>query len=220
MSIMATPEGDGTEPRPGRRGPGRPSQQGPDTRVAILEAAIDAFGRDGFAGTNLRSIADTVGVTVGTLSHHFPSKRELFVTAYAEASRQIVDGYAQALVGASGVHDELDAMLDRSERFMAERPSLTYLTIRAATDTAQPQVRTPEMSRPLHDLIDGIAHRAVARNEIDQADAAALRALVLAMLWGLSITGVDRPDVRAASVRGFRLLFHSELLHPGSLGSA
>jgi hypothetical protein len=103
---------------------------------------------------------------------------------------------------------------------MAERPSLTYLTIRAATDTAQPQVRTPEMSRPLHDLIDGIAHRAVARNEIDQADAAALRALVLAMLWGLSITGVDRPDVRAASVRGFRLLFHSELLHPGSLGSA
>lgn len=178
----------------------------------MLEAAIDAFGRDGYAGTNLRALADTAGVSLGTLTHHFPSKHELFVTAHAEASRQIVDGYAQALAQVKGLRAELDAMLDRSEQFMAERPALTYLTIRAAVDTAQPAVRTRETGRAMHDLIDGIATRAVERGELDAANASALRALVLSMLWGLSIVGVDRADARAASVRGFRLLFHEQLL--------
>jgi hypothetical protein len=54
--------------------------------------------------------------------------------------------------------------------------------------------------------------RRQARNEISSADRAALRALVLSMLWGLSIVGVDRPEVRTASVRAFRLLFRNSLL--------
>ena len=195
-----------------RRRPGRPTGQLDDTRAVVLEAAIDAFGRDGYAGTNLRALADAAGVSLGTLTHHFPSKRELFVTAHAEASRQIVDGYAQALAQARGLRAELDAMLDRSERFMAERPALTYLTIRAAADTAQPAVRTRETGRAMHDLIDGIATRAVGRGELSAEHVSALRALVLSMLWGLSIVGVDRADARAASVQGFRLLFHEQLL--------
>ena len=204
MTELATPST--------RRRPGRPSNQLEDTRAAVLEAAIDAFGRNGYAGTNLRAIADTAGVSLGTLTHHFPSKTELFVTAHAEASRQIVDGYSQALAGKVGARAELDAMIDRSAQFMDERPALTYLTIRAAADTSQPTVRSPRTGKPMHDLIDGIARRAVERGELTADDAPALRAVVLSMLWGLSIVGVDRPEARAASVRGYHLLFHQQLL--------
>ena len=197
---------------PARRRPGRPRNQVEDTSAAIVDAAIDAFGRDGYAGTNLRAVAEAAGVTLGTLTHHFPTKQALFLTAHEQATRQIAEGYRHALEGVCGVRAELDVMLDRSEQFMVERPSLTYLTIRGATDTAQPVVRTPGLSKPMNDLIDGIADRAVARNEISPDDRATLRALVLSMLWGLSIVGVDRPEVRTASVRAFRLLFHNSLL--------
>jgi AcrR family transcriptional regulator len=212
MTELATPNA--------RRRPGRPSNQLDDTRALVLEAAIDAFGRDGYSGTNLRSIADTGGVSLGTLTHHFPTKADLFVTAHAEASRQIVSGYAQALADAVGVRAELDAMLDQSVQFMVERPALTYLTIRAAADASQPQVRTVETGRAMHDLIDGVAARAIARGEVAAPDGPALKALVLSMLWGISMVGVDRADARAASARGFRLLFHEQLLRPDSLRSA
>lgn len=219
MTDLAAPNATPNGAQATRRRPGRPSNQAEDIPALVLEAAIDAFGRLGYAGTNLRAIADTAGVSLGTLTHHFPTKADLFVTAHAEASRQIVDGYAEALAGVTGVMAELDAMLDRSVQFMDERPALTYLTIRAAADTSQPSVRSAENGRAMHELIGGIARRAVERGELAADDEPALRALVLSMLWGLSMVGVDRPDARTASARGFRLLFHGLLLRTPAGGA-
>lgn len=47
------------------------------TRARIRDAAIARFGRDGFAATTIRGIAEAAGVSPGLVIHHFGSKQQL-----------------------------------------------------------------------------------------------------------------------------------------------
>ena len=48
-----------------------------DTREQLIETATNAFARDGFATTSLRSIAKEAGVSPALVVHHFGSREKL-----------------------------------------------------------------------------------------------------------------------------------------------
>lgn len=48
-----------------------------DKRAQLIEIATDAFARDGFATTSLRSIAKQAGVSPALVVHHFGSREKL-----------------------------------------------------------------------------------------------------------------------------------------------
>ena len=58
--------------------PARP--RGGETRGKILDAAEKIFSASGYDGTSIGDIAAAAGVAVGTVYHHFPDKRSVFVT--------------------------------------------------------------------------------------------------------------------------------------------
>jgi len=72
MAETAAPAGPG--PRGRRRG-------SPDTRAAILGAALARFSAHGFAGTTIRAVAADAGVDAALVHHYFGTKDELFVAA-------------------------------------------------------------------------------------------------------------------------------------------
>ena len=49
-----------------------------NTREKILEAALEIFSRDGYTGTNLKDIAEAVGIVKSALYRHFESKEAVF----------------------------------------------------------------------------------------------------------------------------------------------
>ncbi len=51
---------------------------GKTTEEKILEAAKDAFIREGFSGARVRDIAESAGVNLALVNYHFGSKQELF----------------------------------------------------------------------------------------------------------------------------------------------
>ncbi len=55
-----------------------------DTPRAILDAALELFSEQGFAGTSMREIARAVGVRESALYHHFPSKDAIFKALISE----------------------------------------------------------------------------------------------------------------------------------------
>lgn len=57
-------------------------------RVALLDAAKAAFGRDG-ASASLEDIARTAGVGIGTLYRHFPTRDALIEEVYRQAIGQL-----------------------------------------------------------------------------------------------------------------------------------
>jgi AcrR family transcriptional regulator len=64
-------------PRPRRRLTQAEARE--QTRKALLAAAAEVFGRNGFAGASLEEIADVAGYTTGALYYHFASKQQLFL---------------------------------------------------------------------------------------------------------------------------------------------
>lgn len=57
-----------------------------DTRLLILDAAVQCLNEHGYAGTTTTLIQQRAGVSRGRLLHHFPSRMELL----AAASRHLV----------------------------------------------------------------------------------------------------------------------------------
>lgn len=50
----------------------------------IVEAALQVFARDGFAGTRLEDVAEQVGISKGTIYLYFENKEELFKACVRE----------------------------------------------------------------------------------------------------------------------------------------
>ena len=48
--------------------------RGEETRTRILDAALEAFARDGYDDASVAEICRLAGVTKGGFYHHFPSK--------------------------------------------------------------------------------------------------------------------------------------------------
>lgn len=93
-----------------------------ETRARILSEAAAWFADHGYAATSIRDIARTVGVTVGAIYVHFPSKDRLLVSVYEEGVSRIgaavdaaiarIEEPWMRLEGAAAAH--LKALLDNA----------------------------------------------------------------------------------------------------------
>ena len=74
------------------------------TRERILSAAIDLFGRQGYAGTSVGEIESAAGLTPrsGALYKHFPSKEALLREAVGRRSRETEELEAVAAATLTG----------------------------------------------------------------------------------------------------------------------
>jgi AcrR family transcriptional regulator len=48
------------------------------SRRLVLDSALRLFSHQGFRGTSVREIAETAGVSIGNVYHHFPDKETIF----------------------------------------------------------------------------------------------------------------------------------------------
>lgn len=61
--------------------PGATATRGDTTREALITAAIQVFGRDGFDAAGTRAIAETAGVNQALIGYHFGGKPGLYLAA-------------------------------------------------------------------------------------------------------------------------------------------
>jgi len=199
-------------PRPGRR-PGRPRDTNSDqTRRRILEAAIDAFADRGYDGVSTREIARDAEVTSATVYHHFPSKFSLYQEAYHYAIDAAFGAYSRAVAGRQSTVDELDAVLDCSLELMHERLAITSLAIHAQTDAVHPEMHRPERHESARAFIEGMVQRGVARGELAAADAVLFERMLLVLLWGLSMTGLNGAAERIECVDAIKRMLAGTLI--------
>jgi TetR/AcrR family transcriptional regulator, regulator of cefoperazone and chloramphenicol sensitivity len=63
--------------------------RGDTTRVALVRAAIEVFGRDGFEAAGTRSIAHAAGVNPALIGYHFRGKPGLYLAALEHIAEQV-----------------------------------------------------------------------------------------------------------------------------------
>jgi AcrR family transcriptional regulator len=76
------------------------SSRGDQTREALIDAAVEVFGRDGFRAASTRSIADAAHVNQALIGYHFGGKPGLYLAVFDRITRRValyMDPVAQAI---------------------------------------------------------------------------------------------------------------------------
>lgn len=92
-----------------------------DTKERLLEAALEIFARDGYTGTNLKDIAESVGIVKSALYRHFDSKEALW-----EAVKDMMADYYENHVGS---RDKLLAIPQNTDELMKMTMRTIYFTV-------------------------------------------------------------------------------------------
>jgi AcrR family transcriptional regulator len=90
------------------------------TRRAMLDAAREVFGRQGFAEASVAAVVERAGSSVGSLYHHFGGKTELFLALWEDhqASHEQNAAAAVAKARAEGEHDPLNLLIVGARAFL------------------------------------------------------------------------------------------------------
>ncbi|WP_394276171.1 TetR/AcrR family transcriptional regulator [Luteococcus sp.] len=186
-----------------------------ETRRRIIAAATDLFAEQGYTGTSMDQIADTAGVSKGTIFYNFRSKPDLFAQLVREAAEAIAGAIQQARTGHHG-WEALDAatlaVLEAADRcpgpvqimltelFRAQRPWASSL--RASREA---------MLTPLVEIFDEMAEDRVAAQGGTLLQPEDRVNVAMSVLGALVVAALDRraytPDRPLASVH--QVLMHS-----------
>ena len=156
-------------------------------RQEILDRAIEVFADRGAAGTSLRAIAQSIGVSHAALTHYFSSREQLLVEVYleAEARNRIAERGAEQLPPVAG--------MARSAERNRTVPGLIQLystLVATALEDGHPEAtafateRFARLRRDLAAQIQALQEAGSMRSGIDPTAAAAL---VIAASDGLQI---------------------------------
>ncbi len=67
-----------------------------DTKERILNAALEMFSRQGYAGTNIRELTGSLGLGKSSMYRHFESKEEIWNTLLDEMIRYYAERFGSA----------------------------------------------------------------------------------------------------------------------------
>ena len=172
---------------------GSTTARGRTRRERILEASLDAFAQQGYRGTSIASIADSVQLTEPGLLHHFPSKADLLLAILDHHERET----RALLETASRDRSFPDGILELARRHEADPRYIRFFT----TLTAE----SLDPGHPAHDwFIDRygrVRGRAVERIRREQAagrisadlPADQLADMMIALFDGLQLQHLREP---------------------------
>jgi TetR/AcrR family transcriptional regulator, repressor for uid operon len=130
-----------------------PATDSEETRRRIVETAQQCFGELGYEKATNNDIADRIGLTSGSIYHHFGAKSELYLVVCEHAAVLILDRLEKATALKQGFVDKLIAVLDAAIELNREQPSLSHFLVNASSDAR----RYPELAPGVEHCMGGIA---------------------------------------------------------------
>jgi TetR/AcrR family transcriptional regulator len=88
------------------------SEQDERARSRLLRAAVDIFGKKGYAAASVREIVEQAGVSKPALYYHFGSKDGVLGALLEEAARSFDETLAEALKRRGTAHSRLMGLCD------------------------------------------------------------------------------------------------------------
>ena len=102
-----------------------------DRRKRILDATYDLARDGGFDAVQMRAVADTAEVALGTLYRYFPSKIHLLVSALAREFERNEAAFREATIPGDTAAERVIHVMKRTTRGLQGDPKLTEALTRA-----------------------------------------------------------------------------------------
>lgn len=181
-----------------------PLSKGELTRLDILQAAIERFGRDGFRGTSVADIARDADVSGTAAYAYFDNKKALFLAALdTDAAAAISEGMTIVFDGTVG-HRWREGLLLSLVDSVSRHPLARRVLANQEPDVLDRVVDLPALT----ELRKAVAARLAAeqvdgtvRPDIDAAVVGAgLSSIILSLLMTLTQLGEHAPADQAADI--------------------
>jgi len=88
-----------------------------EVRAMILDAARDAFLREGYESLSMRRLAEDLGCSHGTIYLHFKNKEELFDSLVEESFAQLVEAF-KAVAKSGKLRDPVQALKEGGRAYV------------------------------------------------------------------------------------------------------
>ncbi|MBC7173522.1 MAG: TetR/AcrR family transcriptional regulator [Polyangiaceae bacterium] len=139
-----------------------------DVRSQILTEAIRLFAAQGFDGTSVQEIADSVGIRKPSLLYHFSSKEELRRSVLDEILSRWNDVLPHLLLTAT--HEQrFDKVMEALTQFFVEDPDRARLVLRELLDRPDDMRRRLEtFVRPWIDVIAEQLEKARVKGQVQR----------------------------------------------------
>jgi TetR/AcrR family transcriptional regulator len=183
-----------------------PRTGGEERRSTIIEEAIRQFGREGYKGASLESIATVVGVRKQTLLYYFPTKDALLEACLAAAGQRLGTEIATALAGKESYWDRAEAVIHAVFRLAGEWPEFPMFVREAARLGPDAFDRFAEVLDPLRVRAIDFLQTGMDQGEIRKQDPALLlftlyTAVVGSLTEASVLNAVVGSDTGIASLR-------------------
>ncbi len=155
------------------------------TRQALLDAAGELFAKQGVERTTVEEIADSAGLSVGSIYKHFANKEALAV-AFVDESLTIAEAYLRVALAADTPVERLTQAGDAYFRFARENAAACRFAIMRSFDPS-PTAHTDPIDRAMSKRIQRIL-LTIATDLKAAMDAGLMRRLpvdeAMIFIWG------------------------------------
>ncbi len=151
-----------------------PTRTGPPpvaTRQRIIDAALRAFGTDGFDATSLDALASELGITKQTILYHFASKDVLLEAVIDNAGAELRAVIEAGLVTAGPGWGRIEAVVRSVFRLAGRRPELLGLLREASRLGPPPATRLREQLDPFITRATTFLEDEMAAGQVRRTDA-------------------------------------------------
>ncbi len=158
-----------------------------NTRVRVVEAALDLFGTRGVDAVSLDEIARDVGVRKQTVLYWFPSKDDLVDAVLETAAAELAVVIDAAVRSApDDPLDRIDAVVRAVFRPAVRRPALLGLVREVGRLPAPQSARLREHVGPLVERAIAYLDAEMERGRLRRADPGLVAALAYATVTGIA----------------------------------
>ena len=163
-------------------------------RRRVLDSALELAADGGFEAVQMRDVATTANVAVGTVYRYFNSKERLILEAMVEQIEALGRRFQQRPPRGATPAERVIEVLGRACTFLQQHPEVTGAMVRAL-GAAQPE-EAPQVER-ITQAMTAIITSAIGQTPPSDRDLTAARVLQLAWFSSLIgwVGGVD-PDNR------------------------
>ena len=175
-------------------------RSGIESKKIIMKAAMEVFSGHGYAGANIRKVAETAGVSVGSIYLYFKNKEELYRSLIVEKRREMADRTATAVENARDASQALSNFLRLYLEYAMKHSEFIVLHIRERGFTFDLKEKK-QFFLSQRSLIEKIINKGVRTGEFRKCNIRETAKLVMGSLRGITLSmaldedGFVRPEV-------------------------
>ena len=153
-------------------------------RQRVIAAAIELASAGGYDAVQMRDVATTARVALGTIYRYFASKDHLLAATLVEWTRDLQARVLQRPARGSSPADRVVDVLQRATRNLERNPRLTAALI---TAVSAPDPAIKDCQREVNDIMVDVLSGAMADDVPDDLKAGVCR--VMSHVWFSSLIG-------------------------------